>query len=70
MEPQLQDSWRIGFIGFIGTVSQFGSIWIDFIGFIGTVSQFGNIWMSFTSFSKGFHCVLIANNPASHPVFA
>ena len=42
MEPQLQDSWRIGFICFFCTVTQFGYIGIDFIGFIGTVSQFGN----------------------------
>ena len=39
--PQARDPVRIGFFGFIGTVSAFCNIWIGSIGFIGTVTAFG-----------------------------
>ena len=43
LEAELQESWRIVFFCFFGTVTQFGSVWIGLIGFVGTVTQFGTI---------------------------
>ena len=37
---QLQDSLRIVFVGFFGTVTHFGASGTQIIGFVGTVTHF------------------------------